>query len=527
MRGMYCISVFGFPARISHWCSLLLLCIPFALYSKETPNNKKPTLEERVEAQLKVATALWHKGDNLGIKARKAMLGKEATSSKEAIGLLEAQDAAYAEAEKQFRTILKSKEHPSVLAEFGRFLVARKRFAEAGLKIEMALMSPESKTAFTSSERSYLLRTFAGIQQRSGAIKRAVNLYQAAFDLNKDDPRSRISLAVCHCELNAYEEASNLLRAWASPAGLDLHMDDKIRALGLYTLAYAREMLGLPEEALGIYRRALSVAARNTRGVSEIEIQARGAIQRIRRFLKEAKSNAGLRERYAQAQSLCDQGMKARGQALVDQEAFGLARQAWIDAFTEAEQKEARELPAVKHMQEAMERFQEALRTYSGCSRAHLELARCHLFMNELSTARSHFEAASVYDPLGTGLLSELGTIHLMFGEWDKAQAVYKKLLSLDPEFAPAHLGMAATRIKQRENAKELFRALDDLERAERLGGNWRQTASLRHEARSLLAILSRDGVLPSLPKPAGSKQTPHKKAPPWYQGGTILDMGD
>lgn len=508
-------TIAGLFAFATHLC-VGALCFLVA------PQTLADELKPDVAPILAKARKEWNKGDELRSEARQAMLSTK-RSGGEAMKLLDQQDAAYRTAEQSFRLALKQdKDNPHALFEFGRFLASRKRFSEAALRFESALLSPRARRAFGPAERADALRSFAGALDRSGQVRRAVNLYRHAFELFPDDQRNRISYAVGLCVAGEPEDAIPLLRSWASPASMVEKAQSGRRALGLYTLAYAQEQCGFIEDARDNYRHAYGAARES--GPENIKVEARGAYRRVAALLKSLAADKGAREKFADAHRLCSEGVRLKQTALLDRAAFVKAREKWLRAKSDKEHDSAQKEGPVLRMKQAMERLQEALKAYPGCGRAHFELARCHLLMNEFGSARSHFEAASVYDPLGPAVLSESGAVHLLCGEWEQAKRTYTELLTVEPECSPAYMGLANTMVRQAESARDLHAALDYLERAEQLGADARKVASLRGEARSMLKLIQRGGKLPRLPGPTKPTRREVKKPPPWKGQNSILD---
>ncbi len=510
--------VFGMPLR--RLLGLILVLIPNFNRVAHAAGT-----DPDAASLLLTAKTSWDQGDALGAQARRSMIQEE-RSSEDVLGLLERQEKTYAEAEDAFReAAAKAKDNPHVWVEYGRFLAARKRYREAADRYYGGLLRADKDPSFKAEERADILRAFGGILERGGQLARAINIYQKAFELAPEDPRNRISLAMGRCEGGEPEAAVLLLRSWAEPAGMTAVAQPLLRAYGLYTLAYAQEHCGYPEDARENYRRAHAVAqAQDAVGVEGIRIEAKGAFRRLSLLLKSFKEDPDAREKYVKAHQLVTEGVRVKASALSDLDTFAKARAKWLSANGEKEREEARREGPVMRIGSAMERFQEALRTYSGCGRAHLELARCHVLMDELKSARAHFEAASVYDPLSSSVLAERGSMHLLFNEWNDARTVFTDLLAIEPESGPAYYGLAKAALMQARNGKDLHVAMDYLDRAEQLGADWKRIDGMRSEIDALSKGLDPSGALPALPSPERTRKTGPQAPVPWKGQGSILD---
>jgi tetratricopeptide (TPR) repeat protein len=376
--------------------------------------------------------------------------------------------------------------------------------------------------------------------QRAGQWRRALDCYRLAMGLYDADPRNRLSLAIAESAWDSPVAAQETLRPWAEPqsaapipplkeggkTAAARDMSPAMRALGIYTLAYAQEESGRLEEALASYRRARQAAEEaggaEPCGVAE---QARLAAQRLAGQMRSLKAE-GSAVAYARAATLFRDGLRKKAVALKDRDAFALARQKLWAAGNAAEAERLRQEEPLRSLHDAMRCFQEALQAYPRFPRAHAELGLCRLALVEQKTALPHLEAAAVYDPLSPGVLAALGECRLSLGAWEAAAETFRKLVSLDPECAPANLGLARLALHLGRTERDLDLAREALFRARLLGTDPRMAVKVHQELETLAEKLRRGEKPPAArarPAPPGAKpRTAPEGLEIWR--GSILD---
>ncbi|MCZ7647150.1 MAG: tetratricopeptide repeat protein [Planctomycetota bacterium] len=446
---------------------------------------------------LSKAHDAWQQADELKRRARKQLL-EEAAGQVDPIQLLQDMERADALAEEAYWAALKlDAQHPRALAEFGRFLASRERFAEATLRLDLVLDGERGRAAFLPPERADLLRTLGGTLERGGQTRRAVERYREAAKLNPDDPRNALSLGVALCVLGQHAEARREFDALLTRPGLA----NPHRALAAYQLAYVHEMLADPERALALYQDARKLAegagAQDLAGVCEI---ARLAERRVRRLVHAFKAQPEERERYRDAAHLFALGQELKRKALADHEAFEAAR-AELLKDARREDVDAFEQEPLRSFQEAMVYFQIALDAHPKFAPAQIELGLSHFALARLEDSRTHLEAAALYDPLSPRALTALGEVRMLMDDWEGAAESFTKLMSVDPQYGPAHLGLARALAKLHRSPRDCSAALDALDRAAQLGADPLVVRSLRQPVREMLAALERgEKVPPSKP---------------------------
>lgn len=465
------------------------------------------------------------RADALERQARQQLLSSTGEGSA-AIERLQQMEEAHAEAEAQFRAALKADpQHPLALAAFGRFLIARNRFSEAAVCLDRALESARSAEAFLAPERADLYRTLGGALERSGQTRPAVLRYRKAQELNGADARNGISLAVALCVLGELDEAVRTLdKLLAVPA-----LPEAQRALALYTKGYAREEAGEPEEALALYRDASAhsklAGVSDSAGAGEV---ARMAMRRVQRQLHGFRLQPLARERYKEAAHMTKLGDELRRAALLDAEAFAKARSELFKLEGEA-RLEPFEREPLRSFQEAQVYYQLAIETEPRYAPAQRELGLTHLALGQFEAARTHLEAAALYDPLSPQTLSALGEARMLLDDWEGAVEAFTKLMQVDPHYGPAHLGTARALAKLHRSPKDCTQALDALDRAQQLGVDPLLVRQLEKPVREALAALERGEKLPAsarrFPRPGDepAKAKPAEVFEPWKD--SILDV--
>ena len=514
----------------SRRAALLLVCL------LATGSPCAGALEADLGPQLLEARRLWAKGDALGAEASKV-----ARSEGDPIPLLDQQEAAYNAAEAAYTEALKAEpEHPHALADYGRLLIARRKFRKARRQLEAALESPRAAKAFAAAEQADVLRTLGGLLERSGQTGRALAAYRKALELNGADPRNRVSLAVAQC---AWEEPEPALEVLKPLTGPELALDGAppaLRALAFYTLAYALEESQRSDEALAAYRRAAQLAeeagSTETCGVAE---QARLAIRRLGRAAREVQPEEA-RQRRQRALLRCQEGRRLKEEAIKDRAAFATAREKLFSARGPQEQAAWRAKEPLQSLLAAIRAFQEALRIYPKCLRAHRELGLCYLALFEREAALPYLEAAAAYDPASPCVLALLGETRLWVGRETQALETFTALLRAEPEYAPAHLGVAQATLCLLRALKDKYldpvrlRALKDkyldlardaLDRALVLGADAGQLKELFEQADKLDEDF-RSGKRPASPAHAKPSEKPSRsdQEPFDLLKGTILE---
>ena len=475
---------------------------------------------------LSAAQRAWTRGDDLGEKARQTLLSAEG-NSQSYLGLRNGQDQEYEAAEASFLDALKrNPNHRHALAEYGRFLIARKRFAHAAVKLEQALRPhprPELEL-FAPPERADLHRALGGVLERGGRWEQALQHYRNAYALNASDPRNRISLAVGFCAAGEYAQAIGLLQPWASAAGPGQALNPEQRAFGLYTLAYAQEQSGLLHEARVAYTQARDLAAlagaKETTGIAE---QAKLALRRMQPFLKELDAKPAVRASFAKAHVLCEEGVRSKHEALRAREAYDEAVAAFFRISSAKSAPPAcqlfRPLPVAMHrlledlqawpaaFHHAVTCFKAAIAAWPRLARAHQELGWCLVALGDVEMAHGHLSAAALYDPLSLHVLVRDASVRYSLEDWEGAHEVFSKLARIDPEYGPARLGLAQAAAALRRSSKELAQARDHLDLAEHLGADGLRAGALRAQVDGMLAKLERGERLPPAPRRFGARR--------------------
>lgn len=432
-------------------------------------------IEPDVGPLLLRARQHWEQGDQLGIEARRV-----ARTEGDPIPLLDRQIAAYEAAELKYLEALKqSPSHPYALFDYGRLLIAQRRYRDARRCLESALKSPRMKKAFLASERADLMRILGGLVERAGEWTRAIDLYRSSMAVHPEDPRNRLSLAIALCAWDDSVEPIELLQPWQKPAEGLRTVTPAIRSLGLYTLGYALEEDGRPEEAVEAYRQAKRVAKEagpaETAGVAE---QAQLALRRLAPVMERLKDKEA-RAALLKAAQLCREGWRRRQDALQDWTAFNEARNALNDARTLKDRERLRGEEPLLSFFDAVRCFSEATNAYSHYARGYRQQGFCYLALMERRAALPQLKAAVLYDPHSPAGLAALGEIQLSHSSPEEAQQTFERLLHVEPQYGPAHLGLARSLFRQVVTERDLDRVLQALDRAKALGADLRTIVRL------------------------------------------------
>jgi len=438
--------------------------------------------EPDVSEDLARARKAWEQGDAL---RRKALHDFQ---------LIEQQEKAYDQAEKAFRDALKKDpKHPYALADFGRFWLARREYAQARTWLEAAQDSPRANM-FTAAELADIYRTLGGLLERAGEIGQALDRYRKALDKDPEDVRNLLSLAVGFCAAGKPQEARELLKPWAEKydaAKPGTPAEAAARALGFYTFAVSLEEIGFLDEALHNYNQALELAqtagAADSAGVADCAAMALVRLEEISdawqsRVAERAKENAARkekkqpplpveREEYAKAAYRCDEGLRYKNLALRDSSFnAALLRLRSGEGAANAETESIEKHPSFDSFLAAMQAFQDAISKHPKMARAHYELGLCNLLLGRFGKARGLLDAAAVYSPNDLAILHLQGEVLLELGQWQEAATAFKKVLLLEPESGRANFGLARAYAGLQSDERQCQAALDALDRALQLG---------------------------------------------------------
>jgi len=507
----------GTPGPASAGIQRGVLAFTFMLISLPPLARALEPIEPDIGPLLLQARQHWEQGDQLGHEASRV-----ARTEGDPIPLLDQQIAAYEAAEMKYLQALKrSPTHPHALFDYGRLLISQRRYRAGRNRLEAALASPRMEKAFLPAERADLMRTLGGVLERAGGWTRAIELYRKSFKANPEDPRNRLSLAVALCAWDDPVEAIELLRPWQESTQALRTVTPSIRSLGIYTLGYALEEDGRPEEAEKAYRQARALAQEagtsETAGVGE---QAGLALQRLAPVLEKLKQE-GVKEALARAAQLCREGWRRRQDALRDWLAFAEARQKLWAARTAQEKDEIRQQEPLRVFYEAVRCFDNATQVYPGYARAYRQQGLCYLALVERSAALPQLEAAALYDPHSPSGLAALGETQLSNGDPADALRTFERLLRSEPEYGPGHLGLARALFGQLRTERDLDQALRALDRAKSLGADLRTIMHLEKEATKLQERLRRGERLTAKPA-TGRPRTAPEGDDLWK--GSVLD---
>ncbi len=382
-----------------------------------------------------------------------------------------------------------------------------------------------TEKALTNADKSDLLRTLGAITERAGETGTALDYYRAALSRFPADPRNTISLAVGLCAAGNPGDAAALLDPWehvaaaATEPPVDYPKDrPEILALGLYTLAVAKEELGLLDDALALYRRTAEASKLAFSNPGEVAENARMAIARLEDKLDEFADNENSleplaneirkqnemakahlpqplpqkpvpdteRAAFADSLALCGHGINSKKQALRDPEFLNAMARV---RDNELKAKQLEDLPGFNLFQFAENSFLGAIKRYSKFSRPYYEMSLCELQMHRYSSARSLLDAAALYNPNDVATLSLRGSVLLELGQWEEAANVFRKVTALDGDNGAAHFGLGRALTALRLSEAMCSEALSAFSRAMRLG----ITDERMYVARMLTA---KDGVV-------------------------------
>jgi tetratricopeptide (TPR) repeat protein len=461
----------------------------------------------------------WERGTQKGLEA-----GRVARANGDPIPLLDEQIAAFDTAEKHYLSALKLvPDHPYALFDYGRLLISQRRYRDAQNRLDQALKSPETEKAFLPAEMADLMRMLGGVLERAGQWPRAIELYRKALQVNPDDPRNRISLAVALCAWDDPTEAVGLLLPWKEPQKGLVALTPALRALGLYTLGYALEEDGRPEDAAAAYGRARELAkeagSADTVGVAE---QAEAAQQRLGPLLEDLKRE-GAKEALARAANLCREGWRRRVSTLQNQEVFlNALRQLW-DARGNDEKALIRMREPLASLYGAIRCFDSAAQACPRYARPYRELGLCYLALVEVRAALPQLEVAAVYDPHSPGGQAALGEAQLSAGQVEEALNTFSGLLKTEPEYGPANLGLARAALRLLRSESDLDLAQQSLERASALGAE-KSTIDITQKALANLRERLRKGekLVSRKPKSKAPRTTAPEGDDLWK--GSVLD---
>jgi tetratricopeptide (TPR) repeat protein len=461
----------------------------------------------------------WERGTQKGLEA-----GRIARANGDPIPLLDEQIAAFDAAEKHYLDALRLvTDHPHALVDYARLLLSQRRYRDARYRLDQALKSPEMEKAFVPAERADLLRMLGGVLERAGQWPRAMEVYRQAMQANPDDPRNRISLAVALCAWDDPAEAVGLLQPWSEPQEGLVVLTPSLRALGLYTLGYALEQDGRPEEAVAAYRQAQESARQTAPTESgDVNEQAGAAQLRLQPVLESLK-RAGAKEALARSANLCREGGRLRQAALRNQEVFLNALRLLWDARTHEEKSLVRMREPLASLYEAIRCFDGATQAFPRYARPYRELGLCYLAMIDVRAALPQLEVSAVYDPHAPGGQAALGETQLATGHVEDALSTFSRLLKTEPEYGPASLGLARTALRLPRSEDDLDLAQQALERAHALGVELSTIKATRKNLASLRERLRRGEKLSvHKPKPKAPRTTAPEGDAIWK--GSVLD---
>lgn len=505
------------------WASLAALilivtvvCVSAVRAEQPPPSQESaPSLTADVSEELALARKASMEGDRLGDQARK--VANE--NPEKQIELRDKQLDRYKDAQKAFRAALdKDPKNPHVLAEYARFWIGQHQFVQARAALELALKSlttmekalteaksrkPDDKSpppidymrAFAPEEkgefRAGLHRMLGGVLERAGETDAAIVSYYQALEFAPTDAKARISLTIALSAYGRPQEAIKLLKGWAEDGkGVGVPKQPEIRALGVYTLAVAQEETGFYEDALQSYtvarKLALEAGPKETAGVLDL---ASLSIERLQDFFDalkekaEARTKANLerakrheaplpdeRSEIARALSDFDQGLAFKDRALKDEgfvKVMARTRAGWGSGEPE---DLISNHPSFDTWEEGLKWFSAALQIYPRLHQAAYQLAVCNVITGHYALARTYLEAAIVASPFNLATLNEQGAVLLELGQWDEAQAVFKRILTLDPDCGSANFGLATALAALQRDENECLVALNAFDRAAQLG---------------------------------------------------------
>jgi len=516
--------------------------------------------------ELGRARKAWADAKTMGPKVQTALAGGGA----EYVKILDRQAALYDAAEQLFRSALRKNPenpHPHVLADFGLFWVERKQLGQAREFLGSAIRSfkvlqkqslADNKPlapdlALTPEKEAHIRRTLAGLLERAGDNGAALRLYADAFRLEETNPKNRLSLAIGYCAGGQPHEAAALLKIWADGADKSADRPDAqpaLLALGLYTLALAKEETGFLEDALAMYKRAMAAAEQaggsESTGVAErsgfaiarledaFDLATKRADERAKENDERKKKNQpplpDERENYARAARLCDEGIRYKDEALDDaafRKMLALMRSGSGDA------EKMVKTTGFDTLLAAMRKFQDAIVLSTRMWRPYYELALCNVMLGRFSTAKKLLDESVVLSPNNLALLNLQAEVLMELGQWEDAHRAFSRVLYLEPESGRANFGLARACNALQNDLRQCQSGLDALDRAEQLGvsefkiqkEDGTAHLSLREQLTASLQRFER-GERPA-PRPTLKGASPNKPqrreaAPDWK--GTIFE---
>lgn len=502
---------------------------------------------------LKKALRLWDAGDRLGEEINRRFAAGR-LDIPEQLELRNKQQALDDEAEKCFRSALKkagkkedgkSAAAVGVRAQYGLFLFSRKRYVEAQRELYAAWRSPRFTRVLAPVEQAGVLRGLGAVLERKGRYSRALSAYRDAVRAAPDDARNAVSLAAALCAVGRPEEAEAALSPWlnklavageqlkgaaekgAAEKSVGTLPPPTVRACLFYLSGYTAEICNLREKAERRYARAAVEARRaGTAAVPEVLKWAEKGRVRVRRLRKRATPEE--RDRLRRAGVFFERALVYEKQARTAAANPALKKLPGTKNAAEATRDAA--AAASPALQKAREMLRESVRERPRWARALLELGRLELRLGLVERAAEHLEAAALYDPYSQAAATLLAGTLLYAGEWERAEKLYAELARREPEFGPAHWGLAQAAVKLHRTVAECDKALAAADRAERCGVDLAPVLDLCRRATRSRDRLARGEKVPSEPRRrllrrwATAKRKPVKKAAldPWK--GTILD---
>ncbi|MBI3831512.1 MAG: tetratricopeptide repeat protein [Planctomycetes bacterium] len=352
----------------------------------------------------------------------------------------------------------------------------------------------------TPAQQSLGFYTLGYIQEQTGKPEDALTSYgQARQVAEKAGAADASGIA------EQAKQAARRVRALLRELNPDLHklaqarLEALVKEFKTKDKPLSERFDALAQDAEGKDVRALTEALA---GLShELHVQNKPLIaERLLALNAELSAAAEARQRFAKANWNCNEGVKRKGEALLERKAFDAAMQKYFEAKSPAEIEAAKLQTPVKQLEEAAKYFQDALQAWPKLPRAHVELGWCRMAMGEVEAACAHFDAAVLYDPLAPYALVRQAEVRFMLEDWEGAEESFARLTRADPEYGRAYLGLARVAAKIGTTYKTLDSALDALDRAERLGVIATQAGETRKMLNDLVARLDRGEKLVPLP---------------------------
>ncbi|MCX7805253.1 MAG: tetratricopeptide repeat protein [Planctomycetota bacterium] len=384
-------------------------------------------------ARLKAGREAWARGDAIAreIKAleRSGGLEDDALAAK-----AEKMAAAYMEAERLLSEAASAMPGEGAAA-FGEFLYRRKRFREARTVLEGAIKALGAaeggeKQGAGAGEAARLRLLLGGTLERAGRTEDALRLYREAAAIAPEEAAPFEHIAAALAFRGDFREAlDDLARGGAAASGSPFAM---------YIRGVCLESLWRLKEAQEAYGRAGAMAAKS--GTGDLAAACSEAAERVAAAI--AKTDAKAWERIEEASALLAHGEKLAAGAQGDRK---------------------------KH-EAAIQALKSAVGLWPPFAAAHYRLGALYLSEEQYAAARSHLEAAALYEPRQPAYLKAHAQVLLALGQFEEAIRVLGRLLILDPESGPAHFGLARAHGLLRASPRDLEVALMDLDRAGQLG---------------------------------------------------------